>query len=82
MRVMDDARDRKVDLIVICSRRRTGLTRWLLGSLADRILRGTEISALLIPAGLGTSSEQDCVREQDVPVRPSGGIHPLTWPSP
>jgi nucleotide-binding universal stress UspA family protein len=42
--------ENQIDMIVICSRGRTGLTRWLLGSVADRILRGTTVPVFMIPA--------------------------------
>lgn len=48
----------QIDLIVICSRGRTGLTRWLMGSVADRVLRGTTVPVLMVPAvGEGSPEE-------------------------
>ncbi len=40
----------QIDLIILCSRGLTGITRWLMGSVADRVLRGTNIPILMIPA--------------------------------
>ncbi len=40
----------QIDLIILCSRGLTGITRWLMGSVADRVLRGTTIPILMIPA--------------------------------
>lgn len=40
----------QVDLIVICSRGLSGLSRWLMGSVADRVLRGATVPVLLVHA--------------------------------
>jgi nucleotide-binding universal stress UspA family protein len=39
-----------VDLIVICTRGRSGFNRWLMGSVADRVVRGATVPVLLIRA--------------------------------
>ena len=39
-----------VDLIVICSRGQSGSSRWLMGSVADRVVRGATIPVLLVRA--------------------------------
>ena len=39
-----------VDLIVICTRGRSGFSRWLMGSVADRVVRGATVPVLLIRA--------------------------------
>jgi nucleotide-binding universal stress UspA family protein len=44
------AEQNDIDLILISSRGRTGLTRWLLGSVADRVIRGATIPVLLVPS--------------------------------
>lgn len=44
------AEQNDIDLIFISSRGRTGLTRWLMGSVADRVLRGAMIPILLVPS--------------------------------
>jgi len=41
----------QVDLIVICTRGHSGLTRWLMGSIADRVIRGASVPGLLLSAG-------------------------------
>jgi nucleotide-binding universal stress UspA family protein len=38
----------EVDLIVICTRGRSGLSRWLMGSVADRVVRGATVPVLLV----------------------------------
>jgi nucleotide-binding universal stress UspA family protein len=37
-----------VDLIVISSRGQSGLSRWLMGSVADRVTRGANVPVLLV----------------------------------
>lgn len=50
MMITQYAENNQIDLIVLCSRGLTGITRWLMGSVADRVLRGTTIPILMIPA--------------------------------
>ena len=50
------AAEHDVDLIVLCSRGRSGVSRWLIGGVADRVMRGTPIPVLLIPANLAGAS--------------------------
>jgi len=40
----------EVDLIVICTRGRSGVSRWLMGSVADRVVRGASVPVLLVRA--------------------------------
>jgi len=40
----------QVDLIVICTRGQSGLSRWLMGSVADRVSRGVNVPVLLVRA--------------------------------
>jgi nucleotide-binding universal stress UspA family protein len=42
------AETNQVDLIVICSRGRSGFSRWLMGSVADRVVRGASTPVLLV----------------------------------
>jgi len=39
-----------IDLIVICTRGQSGLSRWLMGSVADRVARGVNVPVLLVRA--------------------------------
>jgi len=48
------ARSRAADLVVMATHGRSGLGRWLYGSVADAVLRGSELPVLLVPAGGGT----------------------------
>jgi len=40
----------RIDLIAMCTHGRTGLGRWTLGSVADRVLRGSSVPILLVRA--------------------------------
>lgn len=44
------AETEQVDLIVICTRGHSGFSRWLMGSVADRVTRGVCIPVLLVRA--------------------------------
>jgi nucleotide-binding universal stress UspA family protein len=43
------AEENNASLIVISTRGESGLSRWLMGSVSDRILRGARVPVLLIP---------------------------------
>ncbi|MEJ2728684.1 MAG: universal stress protein [Deltaproteobacteria bacterium] len=44
------AEDKGVDLIVIASHGRSGISRWVYGSVADRVLRSACVPVLMIRA--------------------------------
>jgi nucleotide-binding universal stress UspA family protein len=44
------AEENQVDLIVICTRGHSGLSRWLMGSVADRVVHGAGVPVLLVRA--------------------------------
>lgn len=46
--IIDYATDNAVDLIVMSTHGRTGLDRWVYGSVADKILRGASCPVLLV----------------------------------
>ena len=48
--IVDFAEENKVDLIAMCTHGRTGLARWALGSVADRVLRSGRVPILLVRA--------------------------------
>jgi nucleotide-binding universal stress UspA family protein len=52
------AKENDVDLIVICSRGRSGLSRWLLGTVAERVMRGATVPVLLVRAHATEPQEQ------------------------
>lgn len=39
-----------VDLIVVASHGRSGMTRWLLGSVAEKVARAAEVPVVIVPA--------------------------------
>ncbi len=47
------AETEQVDLIVICTRGHSGFSRWLMGSVADRVTRWVSIPVLLVRAQKG-----------------------------
>jgi nucleotide-binding universal stress UspA family protein len=47
----------KIELIAMSTHGRSGLSRWILGSVADKVLRGTNLPVLLVrPPGIGGPS--------------------------
>jgi len=49
-RVRHYARATGIDLVAMTAHGRAGLTRWALGSVADRVVQGDTAAVLLIPA--------------------------------
>jgi nucleotide-binding universal stress UspA family protein len=52
-RIIEYAEAQDVDLIAMCTHGRTGLARWALGSVADRVLRASGKPILLVRAQIG-----------------------------
>ena len=50
LQIIEYAETNQVDLIVICSRGQSGLSRWLMGSVSDRVVRGANVPVLLVRA--------------------------------
>ena len=48
--ILEYAEANKIDLIAMCTHGRTGLARWTLGSVADRVLRARSMPLLLVRA--------------------------------
>jgi nucleotide-binding universal stress UspA family protein len=48
--IIEHAEANEIDLIAMCTHGRTGLARWTLGSVADRVLRAGRIPLLLVRA--------------------------------
>lgn len=40
----------QIDMIVMCSRGQSGLSRWMIGSVSDRVMRGANVPVLLVRA--------------------------------
>ena len=49
--IIDCAEAERADLIVMSTHGRTGLTRMLIGSVTDKILRGARCPVLVVPVG-------------------------------
>ncbi len=47
--ILDYVKQNPVDLIVMSTHGRTGVTRWLLGGVADRVIRYSVVPVLVIP---------------------------------
>ncbi len=48
--ILQYAETNQVDMIVMCSRGQSGLSRWMIGSVADRVMRGANVPVLLLRA--------------------------------
>lgn len=48
--ILDVAASAEVDMIVIPSHGRSGMTRWMLGSVAEKIARSAEVPVVIVPA--------------------------------
>lgn len=46
--ILDFCRTRSIDRIVMTTHGRTGLTRWVFGSVADKVLRAAETTVVLV----------------------------------
>lgn len=49
-RILAVSAERKADLIVMATHGRSGLKRWVLGSVAERVMRAAEVPVLLVRA--------------------------------
>jgi nucleotide-binding universal stress UspA family protein len=58
-RIVDYAGDHDADLVVVGTRGRTGLSRMLLGSVAERVVRTADRPVLVVPAGPEPEDEGD-----------------------
>jgi nucleotide-binding universal stress UspA family protein len=56
--ILQFAEANQIDLIVICTRGRSGLSRWLMGSVADRVVRGARVPVLLVRAQPTVQTEE------------------------
>lgn len=53
--ILQAAEGNGVDMIVIASHGRTGMTRWLLGSIAEKLARTTTVPVVIVPARMEES---------------------------
>ena len=56
--ILSCATRRGIDLIVMSTHGRSGVTRWLMGSVADKIVQGAKAPVLLIPPVQGDKSDE------------------------
>jgi nucleotide-binding universal stress UspA family protein len=47
--IVDYARKNGIDLIIMSSHGRSGVSRWVMGSVADRVMRSSIVPVLLVP---------------------------------
>lgn len=75
--IIDCAEDHEVDLIVMAGRRRSGIRRWLRGSIADEVIHSAPCATLLI-------QPEGCSRRSPLPARNSAGkvVAPLQEANP
>lgn len=48
--IIEFVQQNEIDLLVMCTRGQTGPARWLLGSVADQVVRGSSIPVVVVPA--------------------------------
>lgn len=56
--ILEVARQQNNDLIVLCSHGLTGITRWALGSIAQKVVRQSPVPVLLVPEGAADLREK------------------------
>jgi len=56
--ILQYAESNKVDLIVMCSRGQSGLSRWMIGSVSDHVMRGAEVPVLLVRAQIEETAKE------------------------
>src|SRR4029079_5461804 len=56
--ILDLSTNRGVDLIALGTHGRTGLSRWALGSIAERVMRSTEVPLLLVRTPTATPKKK------------------------
>ena len=50
--ILEEVRTRRAGLVVLCSHGRSGLDRWLCGTVAEKVICGAEVPVLLVPAAM------------------------------
>jgi nucleotide-binding universal stress UspA family protein len=48
--IVEFAEQNQIDMLVMCTRGQTGLTRWLLGSVTDHVVRSSPVPVVVVPA--------------------------------
>ena len=55
--IVQFAETNQIDLIVMSTRGQSGLSRWMMGSIADRVVRGAGVPVLLVRQKLQSANE-------------------------
>ena len=83
--ILSVAEDRSVDLIVLCSHGYTGMKRWMLGSVAEKVLRHAVVPILLLhedgPTLVDTSSRTDGSIHAFIPLDGSERAKAVIFPT-
>lgn len=53
-KIVQFAETEPVDIVVMCTRGQSGISRWLMGSVADRVVRSVNVPVLLIRSAKGS----------------------------
>jgi len=56
--ILDYAKDNGVDLIIMTSHGRSGIPRWLMGSVAEKVVRNSQVPVLLVSSLVCPGSRQ------------------------
>lgn len=67
--VLDVARDEKATMIAMATHGRTGLSRFVFGSVAEKVIRASEIPVLLVRSYKETAVGADRTPVQEIPFR-------------
>jgi len=77
--ILSAADSNKVDLIVMCSHGDTGLKRWVLGSVAQKVARNSPVPVLVLREGGNQQGRRQAPPLHSTPLPPlrPRGVHPL-----
>lgn len=67
--ILREARERKATMIAMTTHGRTGLARWALGSVAEKVVRGADIPVLLARAGRAEQAGWTHAPAEETPFR-------------
>ena len=67
--ILNAAKTEDADLIAMSTHGRTGVARWVFGSVTEKVLRGSSVPVLAIPSFLGIGGEAQPQRPQELPFR-------------
>ena len=60
LQIIQYAETNQVDLVVMCTRGQSGLSRWMMGSVSDRVVRGASVPVLLVRAQKKETQKNPC----------------------